>query len=113
MSLTGNWNYPTSIRFGVGRITELAEVCRSQGIQRPLLVTDSGLARAPITTAALDALRAAGATEVVPETIEGSLTLASHALALLGSNSRTHHAGRARADHCHIKLFCHKNSGHR
>ena len=31
MSLTGNWNYPTSIRFGVGRITELAEVCRSQG----------------------------------------------------------------------------------
>ena len=32
----------------------------------------------------LDALRAAGATEVVPETIEGSLTLASHALALLG-----------------------------
>ena len=60
MSLTGNWNYPTSIRFGVGRITELAEVCRSQGIQRPLLVTDSGLARAPITTAALDALRADG-----------------------------------------------------
>ena len=36
-----------------------------------------------------------------------------HALALLGGNSRTHHAGRARADHCHIKLFCHKNSAHR
>ena len=36
-----------------------------------------------------------------------------HALALLGGHSRTHHAGRARADHCHIKLFCHKNSGHR
>jgi CPA2 family monovalent cation:H+ antiporter-2 len=32
----------------------------------------------------LDALRAAGATEVVPETIEGSLMLASHALALVG-----------------------------
>ncbi|MDF9902140.1 UNVERIFIED_ORG: alcohol dehydrogenase class IV [Pseudomonas reinekei] len=60
MNLTGNWNYPTSIRFGVGRIAELADVCRSQGIERPLLVTDSGLARAPITTAALDALRAAG-----------------------------------------------------
>ena len=29
MNLTGNWNYPTSVRFGVGRIAELAEVCRS------------------------------------------------------------------------------------
>ena len=33
---------------------------------------------------ALDRLRAAGATEVVPEAIEGSLMLASHALALVG-----------------------------
>ncbi len=33
---------------------------------------------------ALDALRAAGATEVVPESVEGSLMLASHALALVG-----------------------------
>ncbi|MEK9953250.1 MAG: TrkA C-terminal domain-containing protein, partial [Curvibacter sp.] len=31
-----------------------------------------------------DRLRAAGATEVVPEAIEGSLMLASHALALVG-----------------------------
>ncbi len=60
MSLTGNWNYPTSVHFGVGRIAELADTCRSQGIERPLLVTDSGLARAPMTIATLDALRAAG-----------------------------------------------------
>jgi CPA2 family monovalent cation:H+ antiporter-2 len=32
----------------------------------------------------LEALQAAGATEVVPEAIEGSLMLASHALALVG-----------------------------
>jgi CPA2 family monovalent cation:H+ antiporter-2 len=32
----------------------------------------------------IEALRAAGATEVVPELIEGSLMLASHALALVG-----------------------------
>jgi monovalent cation:H+ antiporter-2, CPA2 family len=37
-----------------------------------------------IDDADLDALRAAGATEVVPEAIEGSLMLASHALALVG-----------------------------
>jgi CPA2 family monovalent cation:H+ antiporter-2 len=35
-------------------------------------------------TTDLDRLRAAGATEVVPEAIEGSLMLASHALALVG-----------------------------
>jgi len=36
------------------------------------------------TDSDLDALRAAGATEVVPEIVEGSLMLASHALALTG-----------------------------
>jgi alcohol dehydrogenase len=55
-----NWNYPTSVRFGPGRIAELPEVCRANGILRPLLVTDSGLARAPITLAALATLRDAG-----------------------------------------------------
>jgi hypothetical protein len=36
-SLRGDWSYPTAIRFGVGRIAELAEACRSVGIGRPLL----------------------------------------------------------------------------
>lgn len=39
-----NWNYPTAIRFGAGRIAELPEACRSLGIARPLLVTDPALA---------------------------------------------------------------------
>ena len=26
-TLTGNWNYPTAMRFGPGRIAELAEAC--------------------------------------------------------------------------------------
>ncbi len=60
MSPKANWNYPTAVRFGAGRVAELAEVCRAQGIARPLLVTDSGLARAPITLNALEVLRAGG-----------------------------------------------------
>ncbi len=60
MSASANWNYPTPIRFGAGRIAELAEACRTSGIRRPLLVTDAGLANAPITLDALAALRAAG-----------------------------------------------------
>ncbi len=60
MTLTGNWSYPTAIRFGAGRISELAEACTKSGITRPLLVTDRGLAGLPITAAALDVLEAAG-----------------------------------------------------
>ncbi len=47
-TLRGNWNYPTLIRFGAGRIVELPEHCRALGMQRPLLVTDAGLAALPM-----------------------------------------------------------------
>ena len=55
-----NWSYPTQIKFGVGRITELAAQCRAVGLKKPLLVTDKALAALPITAAALDSLDAAG-----------------------------------------------------
>ena len=60
MQLRGNWNYPTTVRFGAGRIAELPEAVRSAGIARPLLVTDPRLAAMPMALSALDALRAAG-----------------------------------------------------
>ena len=60
MTLRANWSYPTAIRFGAGRIAELAEACAAAGIKKPLLVTDKGLASLPITAAALDLMDAAG-----------------------------------------------------
>jgi len=60
MSLTGNWSYPTDIRFGAGRISEIADACKAAGIQRPLLVTDKGLADLDITKNALDLMEEAG-----------------------------------------------------
>lgn len=60
MTLRANWSYPTAIRFGAGRIAELAEHCRAAGISRPLLVTDRALAGLPITARALDLLHAGG-----------------------------------------------------
>ncbi|WP_172298753.1 iron-containing alcohol dehydrogenase [Pseudoruegeria sp. HB172150] len=60
MTLTGNWSYPTAIRFGAGRIKEIADACRSAGIHRPLLVTDRGLADMEITQKTLDLLDDAG-----------------------------------------------------
>ena len=43
-----NLNYPTAIKFGAGRIRELADHCRANGITRPLFVTDPGLAAMPM-----------------------------------------------------------------
>jgi alcohol dehydrogenase len=57
---TANWSYPTAIRFGAGRIKELADACRTAGIQRPLLVTDAGLAKLSITERAMDLLTEGG-----------------------------------------------------
>ena len=55
-----NWSYPTAIRFGAGRISEIGEACVAAGIRQPLLVTDRGLANLPITQDTLDLLEQAG-----------------------------------------------------
>ena len=60
MTLTANWSYPTAIRFGAGRISELPEACVAAGIKNPLLVTDKGLASLPITQSTLDIMAKAG-----------------------------------------------------
>ncbi len=46
--LKANWNYPTIVWAGPGRIAELPAACAALGIQRPLLVTDEGLRAAPM-----------------------------------------------------------------
>ncbi len=56
MNLKGNWNYPTLIRFGAGRIRELPDACRTLGMQRPLIVTDPGLAKLPMIGNAVSVL---------------------------------------------------------
>ena len=56
MTITANWSYPTAIKFGAGRISELADHCKAVGMKKPLLVTDRGLSTMPITKNALDVL---------------------------------------------------------
>ena len=58
--LTGNWSYPTAIRFGAGRLSELAGACREIGMNRPLFATDAGLAALPLVTDIVTDLRDAG-----------------------------------------------------
>lgn len=55
-----NWSYPTSVRFGVGRIKELPDAVKAAGMKKPLLVTDPGLAGLPMVADAIASLKAAG-----------------------------------------------------
>src|SRR5689334_19287221 len=60
MELKGNWNYPTAIRFGAGRIKELPDACRTLGMKSPLLVTDPALAKLPMIAEAVKSCADAG-----------------------------------------------------
>ena len=71
-SLTGNWGYPTSIRFGAGRIRELPDACRELGIRRPLLVTDPGLAALPMVAEAAAVCEEAGLVCAVFSDVRGN-----------------------------------------
>ena len=71
-TLRGNWNYPTAMRFGPGRIAELADACRELGMTRPLLVTDPGLRDLAMVREAVAANDAAGLPTAVFADIKGN-----------------------------------------
>ncbi len=78
-TITANWNYPTAVRFGPGRIAELPAVCAAAGITKPLLVTDAGLAKLDITRQTMALLEQAGLApglyaDVQPNPVERNVT---------------------------------------
>ena len=73
-----NFNYPTAVKFGAGRVKELAELCKANRILRPLLVTDPGLAAMPMLAAVVDDLKSAGLpvlvfSDVRPNPVEANI----------------------------------------
>jgi len=58
--LNANWNYPTSIRVGADRLSELGQCCKSLEIKKPLLVTDPGIAGLPLIERAIKSCEDAG-----------------------------------------------------
>lgn len=74
MTFQGNWNYPTAVSFGAGRIAELTSICRELGITHPLFVTDSGLVGLRIVTDTLARLAAADLMPGVFAGVQGNPT---------------------------------------
>lgn len=77
--LVSKWNYPTTVRFGAGRISELPDALAATGIKRPLFVTDPGLAKLPVVPKTLKLLDDAGVkygvfSDVRPNPVESNLT---------------------------------------
>ncbi|MEO6609938.1 MAG: iron-containing alcohol dehydrogenase, partial [Aestuariivirga sp.] len=73
-----NFNFPTALKYGAGRIKELAEISKAAGIKRPLFVTDPGLASMPMVQAIVADLKSAGLavqvfSEVRPNPIEANI----------------------------------------
>jgi len=69
-----DWNYPTLIAVGAGRIRELSERCLALGIRAPLLVTDPGLASLPMLNAIESACLDAGLAIACFSEIQGNPT---------------------------------------
>ncbi|SON56572.1 NAD-dependent methanol dehydrogenase [Hartmannibacter diazotrophicus] len=74
MTNRANWNYPTPVRFGAGRIAELADACDVAGLSRPLVVTDPGLVNLPMTQKAVQSLKDAGLKVEVFSDVKGNPT---------------------------------------
>ncbi|PWJ86158.1 alcohol dehydrogenase class IV [Pseudaminobacter salicylatoxidans] len=77
--LVSKWNFPTTVRFGAGRIKELPDALGATGIRKPLFVTDPGLARLPVVARTLKILEDAKVpygvfSDVKPNPVESNLT---------------------------------------
>ncbi|MEM7171174.1 MAG: iron-containing alcohol dehydrogenase [Pseudomonadota bacterium] len=55
-----DWNFPVPIRYGPGRLGEMTQVCRTCGVNRPLLVTDRGSRDLPFVGGTAERLSQAG-----------------------------------------------------
>ena len=58
--MNSNWNYPTTMWVGKNRIKDLSIACKTLNINKPLLVTDSGLAKSKIVIDVLNNLKEHG-----------------------------------------------------
>ena len=56
---SADWSFPVPIHYGPGRLKELGELCKVNGVNRPLIVTDSGSANLPFIKQSQDILNSA------------------------------------------------------
>ena len=69
-----NWNYPTTMWVGENRINDISLACKSLNINKPLLVTDKGLAQSNIVKSVLSILKGDGISVALYSNVIGNPT---------------------------------------
>ncbi len=69
-----DWNYPTQVKLGVGRRSDIASLCAAHAMQHPLVVTDPGLADLAIIQDLLERIRAGGTQVAMFSGVQGNPT---------------------------------------
>ena len=72
--MKSNWNYPTTMWVGKDRIKDLSIACKTLNINKPLLVTDSGLAKSKIVINVLENLKEGGISAELYSDVVGNPT---------------------------------------
>ena len=69
-----NWNFPTTIWFGNGRINEVEKACDQLKMRHPLFVTDEDLIDLDIVTNTLEIIKSSGISFNVYNNVQGNPT---------------------------------------
>jgi len=69
-----NWNFPTTIWFGNGRINEIAKGCDQLEMKHPLFVTDEDLINLDIVSNTLERIKSSGIPFNVYSNVQGNPT---------------------------------------
>ena len=72
--MKSNWNYPTTMWVGKDRVKDLSVACKTLNINKPLLVTDKGLANSEIVIDALNDLKEKGMSVQLYSNVVGNPT---------------------------------------
>jgi len=116
-NLNGDWTYPTMVRFGPGRIRELADACKAVGMARPLIITDPDVAKLPFMATISEVLEDGGLPVAIFSDVKANPTGGNVAAGIEAFRAGAHDGvvaigGGSAMDAAKVVAFCHSQDFH-